>query len=178
MRLDQVAGHELEWRQPNAFRRIYELTCDGNEVATLRFEKGLGSLATAECGSGKWTFKRTGFLSPQVSVREAGSETDLAIFTPSWTGCGWLAFGSGRRYRLRQTNFWATEWAFQGEQDGSPAVTLTGPHNVFKPGGHARVAPSAAESPETPVMLVLIWYLRILMNEDAAAVTATIATFS
>jgi hypothetical protein len=37
------------------------------------------------------------------------------------------------------------------------------------------VAQSAAGSPETPVMLLLIWYLRILMNADAAAGAAVVA---
>ncbi|MGA2590456.1 MAG: hypothetical protein ABSH32_11105 [Bryobacteraceae bacterium] len=174
MNLDQTVGHELEWRQPEILRRIYQLTCNGSEVAILSFESRYGSLATGECGQGKWTFKRTGFLSPRVSIREAGSETDLAIFTPGWTGSGSLAFGSGRRYQLRPTNFWHTEWAFQTE-DGNPAVTLSGPHGVFKQGGNAGVAQSAAGSPETPVMLLLIWYLRILMNADAAAGAAVVA---
>jgi len=166
MNLNESAGNELEWRQPESLRRSYQLTCKGSEVAKLSFENRYGSLATGESGGGKWTFKRMGFMSPRVSVREAGSETDLAIFTPGWTGSGWLVFRTGRRYQLRHTNFWATEWAFQAEGE-NPAVTLTGPHGVFKQGGNARVAPSAAGSPETPVMLLLIWYLRILMSTDA-----------
>jgi hypothetical protein len=31
------------------------------------------------------------------------------------------------------------------------------------------VTQSAAGLPETPVMLLLIWYLRVPMNEDASA---------
>jgi hypothetical protein len=54
---------------------------------------------------------------------------------------------------------------------------LSGPHGIFKQGGHARVAESAATLPETPVMLLLIWYLRVLMNEDATA-AAVIAACS
>jgi hypothetical protein len=174
MNLDQTVGRELEWRQPETFRRFYQLTCNGSEVATLRFEKRSGLLATGECGNGKWTFKRTGFLSQRVSVCEAGSDTDLAIFTRSWNGKGSLVFSSGRRYQLRPTNFWATEWAFQSEGE-SPVVTVSGPHGFFKQGGNTRAAPSAAGSPETPLLLLLIWYLRILMNDDAAAGTVVVA---
>jgi hypothetical protein len=36
------------------------------------------------------------------------------------------------------------------------------------------VAPAAAGWPEAPVMLLLIWYLRILMNEDATAATMSV----
>jgi len=168
MSFDEAIDRELEWHQPEILRRSYELTFDGGEVATLRFEKLCGSLATGECGERQWTFKRTGFLSPRVSVREVGSETDVALFTPSWTGSGWVAFASGRRYQLGKRSFWGTEWVFKTE-DGSDVVSLSGPHGLFKAGGSARVAPSAAGLPETPVMLLLIWYLRVLMHEDESA---------
>ena len=162
---------EFEWSQPEAFRRLYQLTNpltgDGQAVGTLRFEKLGGSLATAQYGEDCWTLKRTGFLSPRILIRQAGSEQDFAVYTPNWTGGGWLVFGSGR-YQLRSKNFWATEWQFQAE-DGSPMVQITGPHGLFKQGGHVKVTESAASLPETPLMLLLIWYLRILMNEDASA---------
>jgi hypothetical protein len=170
----QLGQDELEWRQPEARHRLYQLTRNGETIATLRFEKFSGSLATGEYAQKQWTLKRTGFLSPRVLVREAGSEVDLAIFTPGWTGQGWLMFNSGRRYHLRSTNFWQTEWAFDAEE-GSPAVILTGPHGVFKQGGRATVTESSASLPETPVLLLLIWYLRILMNEDASAVAVIAA---
>jgi hypothetical protein len=165
---------ELEWRQPEARQRLYELTRNAETIATLRFEKRSGSLATGQYGKDQWTLKRTGFLSPRVLIREIGSDQELAIFTPTWTGGGWLTFTSGRRYHLRSTNFWQTEWAFEAV-DGAPVIILTGPHGVFKQGGHARVSESAASLPETPVLLLLIWYLRILMNEDASAVAVITA---
>lgn len=170
MDLAQTAGRELEWRQTESFHRAYQLTLDGQEVAALRFEKSCGSLATGQSPQGRWTFKRTGFLSPKVSVREAGSDSDIAVFTPSWGGGGWVAFRSGRRYHLRHKNFWATEWAFESE-DGAPVVALAGPHGLFKHGGNASVSPAAAGLAESTVLLLLIWYVRVLMNEDAAAVT-------
>jgi len=167
---------ELEWRQPDSRHRRYELAANSQLIATLRFEKLGGTLATGECGPNRWTFKRTGFLSPKVSIRVAGSDNAIAMFAPSWTGSGWLAFDSGRRYHLRATNFWATEWAFESE-DGTRVIALFGPHGVFKQGGHAHVAESALSLPETPVLLLLIWYLRVLMNEDASA-AAVIAACS
>lgn len=172
----QPGPNELEWRQPEALQRLYQLTRNGEVIATLRFEKRSGSLATGEFGEHQWTLKRTGFLSPRVSVREPDSEADLAMFTPGWTGAGWLTFNSGRRYHLRSTNFWQTEWTFESEA-GTPAIILTGPHGMFKQGGHAKVSESAASLTETPVLLLLIWYLRILMNEDASA-AAVIAACS
>jgi len=165
---------EFEWRQPKATERAYELTSGEKEFGRLRFEKSSGSLASGSTGNHHWTFKRSGFLSPRVTVRESGSEIDLASFVPTWTGSGWLQFSSGKRYHLRSTNFWSTEWSFEDES-GNRVVSLTGPHGLFKHGGHAAVASSFTGQPETLVMLLLIWYLRVLMNEDASAV-AVIAT--
>jgi hypothetical protein len=99
----------------------------------------------------------------------------VALYTPSWHGSsGWLIFNSGRRYYLRPTNFWATEWAFEAE-DGTPTVILAAPHGFFRQGAHVRVAESASSLPEAPIMLLLIWYLRILMSEDASAAAVVTA---
>lgn len=175
MSTDQVVGQELEWRQPRAGRRLYELTEAGRGVAALRFQSVCGSLAAGEYGSGKWTFKRTGFLSPRISVRAEGSDTDIATFTPGWMGGGWIVFGWGRRYQLRQSNFWGTQWTFQGE-DGKPAITLSARQGFLKEGGLVTVAPSAQGLTETPVLLLLIWYVRVLMNEDASAAATAAVT--
>ncbi|HLY16123.1 MAG TPA: hypothetical protein VKR61_02810 [Bryobacteraceae bacterium] len=172
MRVDQAGGQELEWRQPEALRKSYQLTGDGGELATLRFESAFGSLAAGECGAGKWTFKRSGFLSPKVTVRPAGLESSLAVFTPGWMGNGWVVFSWGRRYHLKHTSFWGTEWVFEAE-DGTPVVTLSAKTGFLKQGGISTVAPSAAGLQEAPILLLLIWYVRVLMNEDdAAAVVA------
>jgi hypothetical protein len=76
---------------------------------------------------------------------------------------------------LRQTNFWGTEWAFETEE-GSVAVVLSGPRGGFKQSGEVRVAESAARSPETPLLLLLIWYLRVLMSDDAVVATLITTT--
>ncbi len=154
---------ELEWVQPEAFRRFYQLTRDGRVMATLEFEKLGGSLATGQYGQSAWTMKRAGFLAPRVIVRQAGSAQDLAIFTPIWNGSGWLVFGSGRRYQLRSKNFWATEWAFEAE-DGTPALVLNGPSGFLQHGGHAIVTEFGASLPEAPLLVLLIWYLCVLMS--------------
>ena len=170
----QLNHRELEWRQPESRHRLYQLTADGETIATLRFEKLGGSLASGKFGNSEWTFKRSGFLHPRVLIRAPGSEQDIATFTPNWTGGGWLALNAGRRYHLKCKNFWGTEWAFEAE-DGSPTITMTGGHGLFKESAHLTVTESASTLPETPLLLLLIWYLKILMNEDAAVVAAILA---
>jgi len=73
MSLDEDVGHEPEWRQLEMLRRFNELTRDGRAVATLRFESSCGSLAAGQCEPAQWSFKMSGFLSPEISVREAGA---------------------------------------------------------------------------------------------------------
>jgi len=168
MSLNEIGGRQLEWRQPEALRRCYQLADEGREIASLRFESSFGSRATGECGGNSWTFKRTGFFATRVTVRVAGADNDLAVFTPTWTGGGSVEFNWGPSYRLRKKNFWGTEWAFERE-DESAAVTLSGLHGVLKQGARATVPPSAAGLPETPVLLLLIWYVRLLLAEDEGA---------
>jgi len=55
LKLVELIGRELEWKQPNALRKEYELR-DG------------------ESGDGVWTFKRVGFWQPRATVRTSGSE--------------------------------------------------------------------------------------------------------
>ena len=163
----------LEWRQPKAFQRYHELIADGELAASLRFEKSCGTLATGEYAQSRWTFKRTGFWSPRVTVREAGAERDAIVFTPQWRGGGELAFESGRRFKLKSVSFWGGEWAFETE-DGTEVVSVHGPHGLIHTTGAVSVGLPAGKLPETPVLLLLIWYLRLLMRDDESAAAVTV----
>jgi len=168
MRLNEAVGCDLEWRQPELWMRAYQLTCNGSELASIRFLKRAGLLAACACDGRRLTFRRIGLYATRVSIRETGSEMDIASFSPDWIGRGRVVFGRERRYRLRPTNFWATQWAFEAE-DGNDAVRLSGPHGLFKRSGRAQVTPSGVRLVDTPVLLPLIWYVRMLMNGAFAA---------
>lgn len=130
-------------------------------------------MATAEWGEQRWTFKRAGFWSPKVTVRVAGSERDAAVFTPKWKGGGELVFGDGRRFTLKSLSFWGAQWAFESE-DGAEVISVHGPHGLIHSKGEVSVGLAAGRLPETPILLLLIWYLRLLMQEEAS-VTASCA---
>ncbi len=167
--LDTATAVQWKWHQPEALQRFHRMTVDGQEAAILRFVKNWGgSLATAECAQGSWTLKRSGFLSPRITVRETGSESDLAVFNPKWTGGGQLQLASGRRYVLKSLSFWGGDWAFEDDRS-VPVLTLHGPHGFLKNSGEITVNAAAADPAELTLLAVLIWYVRLLMNEDAAA---------
>jgi hypothetical protein len=164
MSLDAYVGVELEWNQPKTMRRFFTLTSGDAQIATLQFESM--SRATGECDGGKWTFKRVGFFSPKATVRVAGSETDLARFAPAWMGSGAVAFAAGPQYQLRPSNFWHTEWNLEAA-DGRIVQTLSGRPHLMKQGGVASL--KEAGLAEAPVLLLLMWYVRVLAHDDEAA---------
>jgi hypothetical protein len=171
--LDAVPGAQWKWQQPEALKRFHRMTVNGEEAATLRFVKNWGgSLATAEYAQGIWTFKRSGFLSPRITVREPGGQSDLAVFIPKWTGGGELRLSSGRNFALKSLNFWGGDWAFEDGRD-VPVLTLHGPHGFLKNSGEITINSAAAGPAELALLAVLIWYIRLLMDEDAAAASTT-----
>src|SRR5262249_7418034 len=104
--LRETAGRELEWIQPRATRRDFELKDGEATVARLSFRSLFGSYATAEVAEGSWTFKRVGFWQTYVSIRVAGSDAEIAGFRNStWKFGGTLELPDGRKYRAN-TNAW------------------------------------------------------------------------
>jgi hypothetical protein len=78
----ELAGAKLKWQQRGTAKFDYELFVEGepSAAAILSFRRTLGSLATAECADGCWTFKRVGMLQPRVTARRCGSDTNIAVF--------------------------------------------------------------------------------------------------
>src|SRR5512140_3003881 len=120
----QAAGMQAEWMQPAFAERRFELRSEDQVFATLQFNSAWGSLATAVTSAGSWTYKRTGFFNIRVTVRPTGSETEIAVYHPRWTGAeGELIFANGPTHHWKSANFWATRYAFL-RPDGSPLVTF------------------------------------------------------
>jgi len=167
----EVAGQELLWIQPAAFRREHELRAGDDVVATLRFQRG--SLADAEAAGAHWTFKRQGFWQPRVTVRTAGSDADLAVFHPRWIGGGTLESPDGRAIRLSSANFWQSEWVWQ--DNDRPLIRIKGRHGLIKANGAVDIQPEAIAYPDLAMLVLLGWYLILLHAEDSAAATSVSA---
>jgi hypothetical protein len=161
----------LRWFQPSALRMEYELSSGNELVGTLKLRGLLGTLATAESGDGSWTFKRVGFWQNRATIRERGSEAELAVFrNNTWAAGGELEFVGGPLYKAT-TNFWMTRFEFCTPSE----VALV----RFRYGGFLRrsadveVTAPATDLAQLPLLVLFGWYLMVMLDRDAGAVAIT-----
>ena len=165
--IKDVSG-ELAWVQPARTKQAFELRAGDDVVGTLVWARM--SLATGATADGQWTLKREGFWHPRITVRVPGSEDNVAVFNPGWTGGGTLEMG-GRHLRFGPANFWRSQWDWIDEQDKS-LVHFKSRQGLLKLEGQVEVEPQAVASPDVPLLVVLGWYLLVLFARDAAASSA------
>lgn len=158
------------WTQPARSKQAFELRATSDVVATLQFERA--SLATGEAAEQGWTFKREGFWHPQITVRLAGSDANLAVFKPAWTGGGMLELPEGRVLKFSAANFWHSQFSWL-DPSGKPLVQFKSHPGLLRMEGQLDIAPDAIALSELPLLVVLGWYLLILFARDAAVAGAT-----
>lgn len=164
-KIAEFAGRELKWSQPSALKREFELRSESELVATLKFRSGWGTFATAASGDGAWTFKRVGFWQSKVSIRNSGSETDLAVFkNNTWASGGTLEFPNSRAFRAT-TNFWQTELAFQTES--SEPLMLFKYGGLFRRSASVEISPLGQRAVELPLLVLIGWYLVFMLDSDS-----------
>jgi hypothetical protein len=167
----QWVGTDLQWIQPHALRREFELRSGEETVATLAFRSAFGSLASAQTGEGSWTFKRVGFWRSHVTVRQAGRETDLAVFrNDTWSAGGTLELADGRAYRAN-SNFWMTSYQFTDASD-QPLVRFTKVGGLLHLKCDVQVEPAGVSLAELPWLVSLGLYLVVKMRDDSAGAAA------
>ncbi len=179
--IGEVLSLPLEFVQPRAAERRFELRAGGELAGSLEFRSAFGSLALARAAGSSWTFKRVGFFSPRATARREGSTDDAAVYTPRWSGQeGEVVLATGERLRFGTANFWGTRFAL-GDAEGRTIATL-GPEpdarrlsDLFRTQALVSVDPSAAVRSDLALLLLFAWYLVVLHHEDAAT-TAVIVT--
>jgi hypothetical protein len=159
---------DLVWTQPSPLKREYELRCGEEVMAALRWGKVFGSLAIADAAEGCWTFKRSGFLSPRVTVRLLNTEFDMAVFKPGWSGSGPIVFTNGRVYNWGYTHFWQKSWSFTNDS-GQRLVRFTPEASLVNFCIHVEIDRSAQIITELPVLAIFGVYLMILMADESAS---------
>lgn len=169
--IEDFTGNTLNWLQPRAQCRRFELRLDGDTLASLKFETEFGSLALAETAEAAYTFKRVGFFRPRVTIRHAGSDEDLGCYEPAMGGGGILEMANGARYTFTCSSFWNSRWSMLRD-DGEVVVDffLKG----FVKAG-AQISFGAA-SIDAPLLALFGGYLMALAAADTGAMqTASVA---
>ncbi len=167
----------LEWIQPRAGARFYELRANDATMGTLGFRSAWGTLATAEFGDTAWTFKRIGFLNPRVTIRDRGSDKELAVYQPKMWGDGVVQFRDGASFDWKPVNFWRTAWAFADPKNRitvqlTPGIEHQPFWDMFKNQVTVQIDSQSVADDHLPVLLPLALYLFILQQDDAAAAVA------
>ena len=165
-RVAEFAGRPVRWFQPRTFTPAYELVSEDTQIATLTFRGAFQSLATGESPDGCWTFKRQGFIATRVSIRECGSDQDVAVFrNNTWASGGSLELPDGRIFRA-SSNFWQTRYEIM---DGdSPLLTFSRIGGAFHLSSDVTIHDSAKRLSELPWLVMLGWYLTVMLHRDAA----------
>ncbi len=173
-------GDQFEWKQPKAIARLFELKRGEDLFGTLEFRSFWGTLAFSKDPVQNWSFKRVGFLNPQVTVRMPGADSDYALFFPRLFSGGILRPPDGRLVNWEPLNFWRTEWQFS-EIRGFPILSF---HQRYQPEGkvkfseifkihaHAKVESNHITNLEFSILVNLGFYLLVMQAMDSAAIAA------
>ncbi len=172
---EQAMNAELVWHQPSIMKRQYELRIAEETIGKLDWVNSWGSLATAELSGERWTFKRVGVFNIRITVRREGSDEDIAVFKPTWTGAGTLSFPDGRTFQWKSLNFWQTDWAWVNPGD-HPFVRLVSKGKMLRLEAAVAIEPLASALPELPLLVLLCWYLMVMAWEDASVSTVAVVT--
>ena len=164
--LPELKNRDLRWVEwPGAIRK-YVLRADGEEVGSLAFDPDDGSRAVGEMNGQRWTFSREDSMHCYVVVRAEGEPEPVATVIPHWQGSGSVRFRTGARYCWNTSHIWSTTWCFRRENEPA-SVCVTG-DPPSRRGSHVKVCPSSTDLPETPVLVLLGWFLDLLLCDRLA----------
>lgn len=158
--LSESMTRELIWQYPKQDGQPFVLLDDGAEVGWLQFHEKPAE-SSGEFRGQRLVFRYTARLHPRVTVYRGDSQDVLAEYVPCFTGGGMVSFDSGVRYRWRKADMWGGKWCFRHAERKS-SVCLSQEAGPLIQGGKVSVCCGAADLPETPILLLLAWFLRIM----------------
>ena len=120
----------------------------------------------------RWGFEHSAASHPAVTVFRGDSCEVVAEYFPDLRG-GIVTFPSGSQFCWRRACLWGTRWCFKG-RGRSASVCLSQEAGPLIQGAKVTVCGEAAKLPETPILLLLAWYLRVLEFEREAERMTTV----
>ncbi len=164
----KIAPATLHWVQLDAVKPEFELRYGDELCGTLHWGKIFGSLASATSEDGEWTFKREGFLNPRVTIRQLGSDMNVGIFKPGWTGSGTLEFPSNHWFQWEHKDFRRLEWTFKEAGQELLRLRFESRYGAFPMKVSVDLTPLVKNSAESSLLASLGIYLLVLMRLDSA----------
>ena len=150
----------LRWLRTSETPLEFTLSAGESTVATLRWAAHRGSLATAETAEGSWTLKRTGFLSPRLTVRPKGSTEELAHLAAHLRHHT-LELTQGGAYRLRRAGLLLPAWSLS-TGSGTEVLHVEPVPDGRKLAAGAVLVEADVAAAEALLLVVLVWYFIVL----------------
>ena len=156
----EVGNQPLTWQQADEGKASWELRAGHDVVGTVTWQNPTedGTLVVATSADGRWSFKRVGVFTPRVTVRVAGTDSDVAIVTPH-LGRSLVAFADGHAVHFLRKGFWRNEFTLT-ESNGEPLL-------AFKEAGtRVEIATGAETRSDASLLALLGCYLLHLYARD------------
>jgi hypothetical protein len=164
----------LEWRQPEALSRRYELRSGQRLIGTLKFQNAFSQNASGEIMNQIWHFTRRGVFPPKVMCMRKPKGAAEAVYTPFWSGRAGELQIPGGKLRWESSNVLGNLHSFLDAQ--RHPVLRVQKHGLFKSRGELSV-PGEGQAPraDLPLLMLLAWYLVIVTETDQATTAAVLA---
>lgn len=158
-------SEKYSWYKKFDDKRIYELSAEKKVLASLIWMKDIGTLAEGSSADGKWTFKRTGFFKPSITVRKLNDEQNYATLRFNWTNESELLLPNGKKYFWKNLNLWRGEWGFVSEKNNIVLQTVP---NYNKRGADGFVYYNHKSIPKEDLYLLILisWYIIVSYSEE------------
>lgn len=161
--LAEIKDYDLRWIEPTGESRQYALRTACDEIGSLEFEPGSELHAVGELNGQRWTFESHDSMRSYVVVRAEGEREPIATVAPRRRGGCFVGFRNGARYCWNTRHLWSTTWCFWRESEDASVCVIE--NALSKRGARVKVCTEASHLPETPVLVLLGWFLEILLNK-------------
>ena len=156
------------WSKNHA-KDSYELTRNGDVVASLHRVNRRSASFEAESQAGRWIFRRTGFWGSNTEIVDADSGQVIASFKANWSGGGTLIFGDGELFHLYCKGVWRPVWSVLND-DGRALVHVDVCERKVE-----LVKESRTNESRLALLVIFAWHRVQQAAEDAAEVAVMAA---
>lgn len=166
----------LKWsRVPRKRPRSYELSQGDKAFAHLTWQKFGGSQAIGESPAGNYSLKRVGFFATRVSIRTTESDSEIGYFYPGMLGGGRIEMRDGRNWKIKATGLFQARYDVTDQND---RLVLSLKIKGFGAAAEILFAEPYPDEKTAYMLAIVSWYVSILANEDASAVTVMVCCSS